>query len=118
MCTGGRIRHHLKRNIWRPESSIIFVGYAAPHTLARHIVDGAKTVKIFGEDFAVRAKIYTIGGFSAHAGQNELLEWYNAVGNHDRTFLVHGELKSMQTFAGLLKNSQVVIPEMDAEHTL
>ncbi len=118
MCTGGRIRHHLKRNIWRSESSIVFVGYAAPHTLARRIVDGAKTVKIFGEEFAVRAKIYTIGGFSAHAGQNELLDWYNAVGNHDRTFLVHGELKSMQTFAGLLQNSKVHMPEMDEEYEL
>ncbi len=118
MCTGGRIRHHLKRNIWRSESSIVFVGYAAPHTLARRIVDGAKTVKIFGEEFAVRATIYTIGGFSAHAGQNELLEWYNAVGNHDRTFLVHGELKSMQTFSGLLKNSDVIMPKMGEEYEL
>ncbi|MCH9699318.1 MAG: MBL fold metallo-hydrolase [Gammaproteobacteria bacterium] len=118
MCTGGRIRHHLKRNLWRKESSIVFVGYAAPHTLARRIVDGAKSVKIFGEDYAVRAKIYTIGGFSAHAGQNELLEWYNTVGNHSKTFLVHGELKSMETFAGLLKNSEVILPEMDAVYTL
>lgn len=75
--------------------TLLFVGYAAPNTLARRIVYGAKTVKLFGEEFAVKAKIYTIGGFSAHAGQNELLDWYQAVGHHQRTFLVHGELKSM-----------------------
>lgn len=118
MCTGGRVRHHLKRNIWRPESSIVFVGYAAPNTLARRIVDGARTVRIFGEDYAVKARIYTIGGFSAHAGQDELLGWYNAVGHHDMTFLVHGELKSMQAFSGLLKNSEVIMPEMEAEYDL
>ena len=118
MCTGGRIRHHLKRNLWRPESSIVFVGYAAPNTLARRIVDGAKTVRFFGEEFAVRAQIYTIGGFSAHAGQNELLAWYNAVGNHQKTFLVHGEIKSMKAFADLLNNSEVIMPEMGAEYAL
>ena len=118
MCTGGRVRHHLKRNIWRSKSSIIFVGYAAPHTLARRIIDGAKTVKLFGEEFAVKAEIYTIGGFSAHAGQNELLDWYHAVGHHQQTFLVHGELKSMQTFASMLKNSEVIMPEMGSEYEL
>ncbi len=118
MCTGGRIRHHLKRNLWRPESSIVFVGYAAPNTLARRIVDGAKTVRFFGEEFAVRAQIHTIGGFSAHAGQNELLAWYNAVGNHQKTFLVHGEIKSMKAFADLLNNSEVIMPEMGAEYAL
>ena len=109
MCTGGRVRHHLKNNIWRKECSIVFVGYAARGTLARRIVDGAKTVSIFGDEFAVNAKIYTIGGFSAHAGQNELLAWHQATGKPQTTYLVHGEEDSMKTFASLLKDSDVKI---------
>jgi len=109
MCTGGRVRHHLKNNIWRKECSVIFVGYAARGTLARRIVDGAKTVSIFGEEFAVNAKIYTIGGFSAHAGQNELLAWHQATGKPQTTYLVHGEEDSMKTFAPLLQDTEVKI---------
>ncbi|PJA81921.1 MAG: MBL fold hydrolase, partial [Nitrospirae bacterium CG_4_9_14_3_um_filter_44_28] len=75
MCEGGRIRHHLKHNLWRHECSIIFSGFQARGTLGRKIVDGAKTVRIFGEDIAVKAGIYTLGGFSAHADRKELLEW-------------------------------------------
>ncbi|HET6555615.1 MAG TPA: MBL fold metallo-hydrolase [Dyella sp.] len=90
MCNGGRIRHHLRHNLWRDRSSIVFVGYAAEGTLARRIVNGARRVAIFGEDIAVNAKIWTINGFSAHAGRNELLAW---LGTHPRrkVFLVHGE---------------------------
>ena len=110
MCTGGRVRHHLKRNLAREHSSIVFVGYAARGTLARQIVDGAKSVNIFGEGYAVRAQIYTIGGFSAHAGQNELLAWHAATGTPQRTFLVHGEKDSMTAFSGLLNNTQVEMP--------
>jgi len=109
MCTGGRVRHHLKNNIWRKECSVVFVGYAAMGTLARRIVDGAKTVSIFGEEFTVNAKIYTIGGFSAHAGQNELLSWHRAIGKPRTTYLVHGEKESMQIFAPLLKDTEVRI---------
>jgi len=109
MCTGGRVRHHLKNNIWRKECSIIFVGYAARGTLARSIVDGAKTVSIFGDELAVNAKVYTIGGFSAHAGQDELLAWHQATGKPQKTFLVHGEVDSMKTFAPLLQDTEVCI---------
>lgn len=109
MCTGGRVRHHLKNNIWRKECSVIFVGYAARGTLARRIVDGAKTVSIFGDELAVNAKIYTIGGFSAHAGQNELLAWHQATGKPQTTYLVHGEKESMQVFAPLLQDTEVRI---------
>ncbi len=91
MCEGGRIRHHLKHNLWRPESSIIFAGFQAGGTLGRKIVDGAKVVHMLGEDIAVKARIYTIGGFSAHGDQAGLLEWLGAFQNHPEVFIVHGE---------------------------
>ena len=69
MCEGGRIGHHLKHNLWRPECSIIFSGFQARGTLGRRIVDGARVVRIFGEEIAIKAGIYTLGGFSAHADQ-------------------------------------------------
>jgi metallo-beta-lactamase family protein len=110
MCTGGRVRHHLKHNLWRNDCSIIFVGFAALNTLARRIIDGAKTVQIFGEEIPVRARIYTIGGFSAHADQAELLAWYRHTGSPRTTFLVHGEEEVMQHFAEQLGNVQVEMP--------
>lgn len=90
MCTGGRVRHHLKHNLWRERSSIVFVGYAAEGTLARRIVDGARAVRIFGEDIQVRAQIWTINGFSAHADQDGLLHWLGDAPRR-KVFLVHGE---------------------------
>ncbi|NOY15513.1 MAG: MBL fold metallo-hydrolase [Gammaproteobacteria bacterium] len=118
MCTGGRVRHHLKHNIWNRKNSIIFVGFAAHGTLARHIIDGAEEVSIFGEKMRVRAGIYTIGGFSAHADQAELLAWYGQAGDPKKTFLVHGEKESMQAFATKLPGGQVVMPELHQVFTL
>jgi metallo-beta-lactamase family protein len=92
MCTGGRVRHHLRQHLWREHSSVIFVGFAAPGTLAREIVDGARTVEIFGEQVLVRARIHTINGFSAHADQAELLAWHAATAKPGLTFLVHGDV--------------------------
>jgi metallo-beta-lactamase family protein len=109
MCTGGRIRHHLQHNLGRDKSAIVFVGYAATGTLARRIIDGAKQVRIFGEEFPVRARIYTINGFSAHADQAELLAWQKQTGAH-RTFLVHGEQDSMTRFAAHLGDTHVEMP--------
>ena len=86
MCTGGRVRHHLLHNLGREDLSVVFVGYAAVGTLARRIIDGAQQVRIFGEDIPVRARIYTINGFSAHADQAELLAWQKRTGAK-RTFL-------------------------------
>jgi len=91
MCTGGRVRHHLKHNLWRKEAGIVFVGYAVEGTPARRIIDGADHVKLFGEDIGVRAKIWTINGFSAHAGQRDLLGWLGHVGTPRKVLLVHGE---------------------------
>jgi metallo-beta-lactamase family protein len=91
MCEGGRIRHHFKHNLWRPECSIIFTGFQVRGTLGRLIVDGIKNVRVLGEEIAVRAKVYTIGGFSAHADQKELLEWLGSFQNKPEVFIVHGE---------------------------
>ncbi len=110
MGTGGRIQHHAKNNLWRPECTIVFVGYAAKGTPARAIMDGAKSVRLFGEDVAVRAHIRSIGGFSAHADQQGLLAWRNAIKDVKTTFLVHGEQPVMQTFAKLLPGAHVEMP--------
>ena len=112
MCTGGRVRHHLKHNLWRKDCCVVFVGYAAQGTLARSIIDGAKRVKIFGEEIPVQASIHTIGGFSAHADQAELLAWHAKTDNTKTTFLVHGEEKSMHAFAQKLKNTNVKMPKL------
>jgi len=98
MCEGGRIRHHLKHNLWRPECSVVFVGFQARGTLGRLIVDGAKEINILGDRVAVRARVFTIGGFSAHADQRELLEWLGLFKNRPEVFIVHGEEASALEF--------------------
>ena len=103
MCEGGRIKHHLKHNLWRQECSIIFVGFQANGTLGRRIVDGEKVVRIYGEDIAVAAKVYTIGGFSAHADQRELLQWLSAFKNSPEIFVVHGEEETSLQFAEIIR---------------
>lgn len=103
MATGGRVLHHLRHNLWREQSSVVFVGYASIGTLARRIIDGQRNVRIFGEDIHVAARIYTIGGFSAHADQKELLDWYQTSGEPAQTFLVHGEDNGRRALASRLK---------------
>ena len=103
MCEGGRIRHHLKHNLWRPECSVVFVGFQAKGTLGRVIVDGTKEVYILGDKVAVRSRIYTIGGFSAHADQKELLEWLGLFKNKPEVFIVHGEEASALEFEKQVK---------------
>ncbi|MFZ1622846.1 MBL fold metallo-hydrolase RNA specificity domain-containing protein, partial [Dokdonella sp.] len=103
MCNGGRVRHHLKHNLWRERSSVVFVGYAAEGTLARRIVDGASTVQIFNNDIPVRAQVWTINGFSAHADQPALLDWLGAA-QRRRIFVVHGEYeRGMRKFQEVLE---------------
>lgn len=114
MANAGRILHHLKHNLWRPNAHILFIGFQAQGTLGRHIVEGAKSVKIFGESVAVRAQVHTLGGFSAHADRDEILEWVS----HFRTpgiriFVVHGEEKSSLALAAGLRQkgfSRVEVP--------
>ena len=104
MCTGGRIKYHLVRNISRPESTILFVGYQAMGTLGREIVGGDKEVRILGQKYPVRAKVAQIHGFSAHADRDELLRWLSALQRPPRhLFVVHGESETAWQFADLLK---------------
>ncbi len=114
MCNAGRVKHHLRHNLWRPGASIVFVGYQGVGTPGRKIVDGAQTVRILGEDTAIKAKIFTIGGFSAHAGQSQILQWVEGFARKNMTVvLVHGETKAQTTLAGLLKERfalNVVVP--------
>jgi metallo-beta-lactamase family protein len=103
MCTAGRIKHHLKHNLWRPGASLVIVGYQAGGTTGRRIVEGAKHVKVFGENVSVRAKVFTIGGFSAHADQNDLLQWAGHFETRPRVFLVHGEPAACQALGDKIK---------------
>ncbi len=99
MCTGGRIKHHLVHNISRPESTILFVGYQAPGTLGRQILDGNPEVRILGQIFPVRAKIKQINAFSAHADRNFLLEWLSSFRQPpQQIFLTHGEEQVLENF--------------------
>ena len=105
MCEAGRIRHHLKHNLWRPECTILFVGYQAIGTLGRAIIDGKKEVKLFGEPIEVRAKIAQLAGMSGHADKNGLLEWINGFEKKpEMVFVVHGEDSVTTAFAGCLKH--------------
>jgi len=104
MCEAGRIKHHLKHNLWNPKSSIVFVGYQAVGTLGRSIVDGAKTVTIFGEKIQVEAEIYNLEGFSGHADRDGLLDWISGFRKKPaRIFLVHGEDEAKEAFANTVR---------------
>ncbi len=103
MCEAGRIRHHLKHNLWDSRNSIVFVGYQAEGTLGRMLVQGAKEVKLFGETVVVNAQIHNLEGFSGHADQKGLLDWLSGFQQKPKQiFLVHGELNSKQDFAKLI----------------
>jgi len=111
MATGGRVRHHLRHNLWREQCAVVFVGFAAKGTLARRIIDGAKSVSLFGEDVPVRASIHTINGFSAHADRDELLAWHRRI-QPDLTYLVHGDEDVMRQFATNLPHGRTVLPSL------
>lgn len=104
MCEAGRIKHHLKHNLWRKESSIVFVGYQAEGTLGRAILDGNKKVKIFGEIIAVNAKVYSLEGLSGHADREGLINWVDKFMEKPREILlVHGDIKAQESFKSLLE---------------
>jgi metallo-beta-lactamase family protein len=103
MCEGGRVLHHLKHNLWRSECSVVFVGYQAEGTLGREIVDGAGSVELLGERIVVRARVHTLGGFSAHADQRELMDWISRFTSRPETFIVHGEEQASLDFQSLVK---------------
>ena len=115
MCDAGRIKHHLQHNLSRHECSILISGFQAQGTLGRRLVDGARKVRLFGQDVPVRAQIYTIGGLSAHADQEALMGWLHAFKQPPaRTFVVHGEASTALGFADLIRtrfNWQVEVPE-------
>lgn len=122
MCEVGRIKHHLKHNIWNPNSTILFVGYQAPGTLGRKIVDGAEKVKIFGEEFYVRARIEYIEGYSGHADQEWLLNFvYSFYSKPKHIFLVHGEEEGQEVLKEKIvenTNIPVTIPDFGETYTL
>ena len=122
MADAGRIKHHLRHNLWREGASIVFVGFQAQGTTGRKIVDGAKVIRIFNEDIAVKAKVYTINGFSAHAGRSQILEWVSAFRSPGmQVFLVHGEYSAQESLAAELRERfgfSVEIPDYLEEWTL
>ena len=122
MCDVGRIKHHLKHNLWNPKNTILFVGYQAPGTLGRKIVDGAKKVKIFGEEIAVNARIEYIEGYSGHADQEWLLNFvYSFLRKPKTIFLVHGEPEGQVILKQKLQGTTqipVIIPEYGEEYEL
>jgi len=104
MCDAGRIRHHLKHNLWRPECAVVFVGYQAEGSLGRRLLDGAKSVKLFGEDIAVRARVITFHGLSSHADRDHLLDWLDHFKPApDHIFVVHGDPEVSLQFSEHLK---------------
>lgn len=102
MCTGGRIRHHFKHRLWQKNTHVVFAGFQAQGTLGRILVNGVKKIKLFGQEIMVRAKIHTLGGFSAHAGQQQLLEWAAGFEGNPRFYLVHGEPDALHALAKAL----------------
>ncbi len=104
MANAGRIKHHLRHNIWKKGASVVFVGFQAQGSPGRKLVDGAKEIRILGEQLAVNARIFTIGGFSAHAGQSQLMDWLSHFYNPRlKVFLVHGEYEGQKVLASLIR---------------
>jgi len=122
MCEAGRIKHHLKHNLWRKEASIVFVGYQAEGTLGRRIMDGEKVVKVLGETINVKAEVYNVEGFSGHADKPTLLNWLRGFKEKPKTvFIVHGEEESKRSFAEDVKKDlgiNCIIPEYNIAYEI
>lgn len=104
MCNGGRVLHHLKHNLWKDTSCIVFVGYQAQGTIGRRIVDGEKTVSIYGEKIKANAKVFTINGFSSHADKTIIKNWLSCMPSLKKIYLIHGEKKVMEKFKNELSS--------------
>lgn len=120
MCNGGRVRHHLKHNLWRNGAHVMIVGYQAHNTLGRQLVDGRKSVRILGEVIRVNAQIHTVGGLSAHADQAGLLAWYGHFEKRPPVVLVHGEDPAREALAARLRadfacHAELARPGMERE---
>ncbi|MGQ9511618.1 MBL fold metallo-hydrolase RNA specificity domain-containing protein [Thermodesulfitimonas sp.] len=115
MCEAGRVRHHLKHNLWRSECTVVFVGYQAQGTLGRHILDGDKSVRIFDEEVAVKAEIVELMSYSAHADQPALLNWLKKMSSAPRqVFVVHGEPEAAETLRLMIEEKlgfNAVVPD-------
>lgn len=122
MCEAGRIKHHLKHNLWRPESTILFVGYQAEGTLGRRLLEGSKKVKIFGEEISVNAHIEMLEGYSGHADREGILNWINSFDKKpQKIFLVHGENQQIEELAKAIGNElniDTIIPSLGETYTL
>ena len=105
MCNGGRILHHFKNRLWNRKNAVIFVGYQAVGTLGRHIVDGARWVKIYHEDILIKASIHTINGFSAHADQSAIIKWISQIQDLKTVYLIHGERDKEVILKSVLHNA-------------
>ena len=120
MANGGRIVHHLKHNLWNQRSHLIFVGYQASGTLGRLIIDGARFVKVAGEEVAVKCKVHTIGGFSAHAGKDDLIAWASNFKTKPIFIVTHGERNASNSLASEIRKLgyEVIVPQMGYEMLL
>ncbi|HEX6259849.1 MAG TPA: MBL fold metallo-hydrolase [Woeseiaceae bacterium] len=116
MCTGGRIRHHLKHNVWRPECHVVMIGFQAQGTLGRALVDKARRIRLWQETIQVKATIHTVGGLSAHADQDGLLRWYGNFRSRPPVYLVHGEERARLSLTDKLQERYGVTarrPQLD-----
>jgi metallo-beta-lactamase family protein len=122
MCDAGRIQHHLKHHLWQAESHIVFIGYQAEGTIGRRIIDGAKTVRLFGEEIAVKAHVHTLGGFSAHADQKGLIEWLSHLDNPElEIFVNHGDEKVSLELSELIRQQfhlKTIVPQWREKRVL
>ena len=114
MCTGGRILHHLKRNIFRPRARILFTGFQAYGTLGRRIVDGQDEIRIYGDTYKVKAQVSTVGGLSAHGDADDMSCWYGSIGGKPPVYLVHGDKDAAKAFKRKLNDehgARVTLPQ-------
>lgn len=116
MCNGGRILHHLRHNLKDPNTHVVIVGFQSQGSLGRKLVERAESVRIFGEEIPVKAQVHTLNGFSAHAGQDELLKWFSYLApSKPKVVLVHGEERARGILAGRMEEKfgiRPILPEI------